>query len=313
MKNLKGYRFRIYPNEAQKRFFIETFGCVRFIYNYFLKLDTAERTSEEVITPASLKRDYPFLKKTDSLALANAKRNLDRAFQNYYQQRSGYPKLKNKSSAWQSYTTNNQNGTVRIEDGYLKLPKLKEKIQICEHRKITGTIKSVTISAKNSEEFYASILCVEAIDKFEKTGKNIRLSFDAHQLVQQAKYRAEVIEPIQQTKGRLAFLQRRLKVKARVARKQNRILADCKNYQKQKKQYDKLLTHFNNQIKDYLNHLSIFYIKEYDVIEIVELEDRSCAEDALFTSNEWHQLVRLLKYKAQWYGKEIQIISCQNI
>lgn len=80
MKNLKGYRFRIYPNEAQKRFFIETFGCVRFIYNYFLKLDTAEHTSEEVITPASLKRDYPFLKKTDSLALANAKRNLDRAF-----------------------------------------------------------------------------------------------------------------------------------------------------------------------------------------------------------------------------------------
>lgn len=234
MKNLKGYRFRIYPNEAQKRFFIETFGCVRFIYNYFLKLDTAERTSEEIITPASLKRDYPFLKKTDSLALANAKRNLDRAFKNYYQQRSGYPKLKNKSSVWQSYTTNNQNGTVRIEDGYLKLPKLKEKIQICEHRKITGKIKSVTISAKNNEEFYASILCVETIDKFEKTGKKIRLSFDAHQLVQQAKYRAEVIEPIQHTKGRLAFLQRRLKVKARVARKQNRILADCKNYQKQK-------------------------------------------------------------------------------
>ena len=136
--------------------------------------------------------------------------------------------------------------------------------------KITGKIKSVTISAKNNEEFYASILCVETIDKFEKTGKKIRLSFDAHQLVQQAKYRAEVIEPIQHTKGRLAFLQRRLKVKARVARKQNRILVDCKNYQKQKKQYDKLLTHLNNQIKDYLNHLSIFYIKEYDVIEIVE-------------------------------------------
>ncbi|MDN6607531.1 MAG: helix-turn-helix domain-containing protein, partial [Tetragenococcus halophilus] len=30
MKVLKAYKFRIYPNEEQIQYFIQTFGCVRF-------------------------------------------------------------------------------------------------------------------------------------------------------------------------------------------------------------------------------------------------------------------------------------------
>ena len=29
MKQLKAYKFRIYPNEEQKIFFSKTFGCIR--------------------------------------------------------------------------------------------------------------------------------------------------------------------------------------------------------------------------------------------------------------------------------------------
>ena len=43
-----------------------------------------------------IKKEYPFLKETDSLALANAQRNLERAFRNYFQKRAGFPKLKTK-------------------------------------------------------------------------------------------------------------------------------------------------------------------------------------------------------------------------
>ena len=32
----KSYRFRIYPNDNQKKLIHKTFGCYRFIYNYFL-------------------------------------------------------------------------------------------------------------------------------------------------------------------------------------------------------------------------------------------------------------------------------------
>ena len=32
----KTYKFRLYPNNEQKVILNKTFGCVRFIYNYFL-------------------------------------------------------------------------------------------------------------------------------------------------------------------------------------------------------------------------------------------------------------------------------------
>ena len=32
----KAYKFRLYPNNKQKELIHKTFGCTRFIYNYFL-------------------------------------------------------------------------------------------------------------------------------------------------------------------------------------------------------------------------------------------------------------------------------------
>ena len=32
----KAYKFRLYPNDIQKDLIHKTFGCYRFIYNYFL-------------------------------------------------------------------------------------------------------------------------------------------------------------------------------------------------------------------------------------------------------------------------------------
>ena len=32
----KTYKFRLYPNNEQIKLMNKTFGCVRFIYNYFL-------------------------------------------------------------------------------------------------------------------------------------------------------------------------------------------------------------------------------------------------------------------------------------
>ena len=36
MQILKGYVFRLYPNEKQTELINKTIGCSRFIYNYFL-------------------------------------------------------------------------------------------------------------------------------------------------------------------------------------------------------------------------------------------------------------------------------------
>ena len=69
------YRFRIYPNKAQKELFARTFGCVRFVYNRMLaeKKEYYEKTGKTLqVTPAKYKPEFPWLKEVDSLALCNA-------------------------------------------------------------------------------------------------------------------------------------------------------------------------------------------------------------------------------------------------
>ena len=149
----KSYKFRIYPTLEQEKIFSKFFGCVRKVHN--LMLDDREKAYAEYKstesknkypTPAKYKEKYPYLKEVDSLALANAQLNLEKAFKNFLKNKDfGFPKYKYKSNPVQSYTTNNQN-TIYIKDGYIKLPKLKSLVKIKLYRKIKGIIKSVTIS-----------------------------------------------------------------------------------------------------------------------------------------------------------------------
>lgn len=83
---LRAYKYRMYPNAAQRLFFAKTFGCVRFVYNKMLhdrKLAyqqfQEDGTKTKHPTPASYKTEFPFLKEVDSLALANAQLNLNEA------------------------------------------------------------------------------------------------------------------------------------------------------------------------------------------------------------------------------------------
>jgi len=86
------YRFRIYPTEEQKILLGKTFGCCRFLYNQMLndKIQEYEKTKKMLKnTPAMYKKEYPFLKEVDSLALANVQLHLEKAYKNFF----GNPRL----------------------------------------------------------------------------------------------------------------------------------------------------------------------------------------------------------------------------
>ena len=164
---LKAYKYRLYPNKKQEIYLQKTFGCTRFIYNQMLadRIKSYNENKDLDIkkikypTPAQYKKEFEWLKEVDSLALANAQMNLDKAYKNFFRDKSvGFPKFKSKKNNNKSYTTNNQNGTIYIENNKIKLPKLKSMIKIKLHRKFTGTIKSCTISQKPSGKYFISIL-----------------------------------------------------------------------------------------------------------------------------------------------------------
>ena len=147
-------KYRLCPNNEQRILFVKTFGCCRKVYNLMLesKLQNYKITGKFItVTPAMYKKEYPWLREVDSLALCNKQLDLERAFNNCFnkshKKRTGFPKFKSAKHDRKSYTTNNSNGTIAITGNYIKLPKLG-KVKAVIHRvpELNWVIKSATIS-----------------------------------------------------------------------------------------------------------------------------------------------------------------------
>ena len=119
----KAMKYRLYPTTEQTVFFAKTFGCCRKVWNLMLsdKVTSYEKTKTfGKQTPAMYKKEYPFLKEVDSLALANVQLHLQSAMKSCFDKkrkaRNGFPNYKSAKHSRKSYTTNNQNGTIAITE-----------------------------------------------------------------------------------------------------------------------------------------------------------------------------------------------------
>ena len=171
---LKAYKFRLYPTEEQKQFFNQCIGNARFVYNYCLSLrkDLWRNEQKSIsikelskhITDLKKYQEYEWLKKSDSIALQQSLRDLDSAFQRFFKKKAKYPRFHNKHKK-NSYRTINQNGTLAIENGKLRLPKLKTLVEIRQSRFFNGIIKNATVLKTPSNKYFVSLL-VEQADSF---------------------------------------------------------------------------------------------------------------------------------------------------
>ena len=307
----KAIKYRIYPTTEQCIMFSKTFGCCRKVYNLMLsdKIEGYKATGKfPIIIPAKYKKDYPYLKEVDSLALANKRLDLQAAFRNAFnksrKKKNGFPKFKSAKRSRKSYTTNNQKGTVAIVDKrYIKLPKIG-KVKAVIHRSPNNSwiLKSATVSQEPDGKYYVSVLFefnkVENIYMVDKTNA-IGLDYASDGLYVDNNGNVGTNHKFyRESHKKLAKEQRRLSRK--IGSKKNEKKSN--NYLKQLKKVNKIHRHIANQRKDNLHKISTEIANQYDVVcvetlNMQNMSNKNFGNGKATMDNGYGMFLSMLEYK----------------
>jgi putative transposase len=279
--------------------------CSRFLYNRMLADKIRHYQEEKKMlknTPAGYKKEYPWLKEVDSLALANVQLNLEGAFRKFFREPGvGFPHYKSKKHSRKSYTTNMVNGNICLQDRFLKLPKM-QPVKIKLHRMIPEgwKLKSVTVSREPSGKYFASLLfdCENQTAEKRQAEKFLGMDFAMHGMC---------VFSTGERAGYPMFYRNAEKKLAREQRKLSRCEKGSRNYQKQKKKVALYHEKIKNQRKDFQHKLSHSLAEDYDAVCVEDLNLKGMAGGLHFgkgiQDNGYGQFLSMLGYKLEERGK----------
>lgn len=311
---IKGYKYRIYPNEKQKEQINKTFGCCRFVYNYFLDMRiNLYKTEQKAMSKIDcnnycnrkLKKEYPWLKEVDKFALTNSIYHLDFAYQNFFREikkgnsNQGFPKFKSKRNNNKTYKTNFSNNNIEINfsNNQIKLPKLgwlKCKL----HREFTGKILSATIRQAPSGKYFVSLNIECEHEELPKNNNAVGLDLGISDLLITSDGEVEENNKlIYKYEKKLAKLQRQLEKKQK----------GSNNFHKQRIKVARLYEKITNIRKDNLNKISSRIVKENQFIFSEDLNISDMVRNHNLAKSihdvSWYELTRQLQYKSEWNGR----------
>jgi putative transposase len=314
---LKSYKYRLLPTADQKKRINSFMGACRFVYNLGLEAKIAAWVSaRRSINCFDLNKQLTDLKNSGQADWLNecpvqcmqmAFRNLDNAYTKFFKG-AGFPKFKKRDSH-QSIQFPQR---PAVKEDKVFLSKLKW-VDFIQHRPLgSGKIKTVTVSKTTTNKYFVSILIDDeaALPKAKKIEPQSSVGVDMGiNTLATLSDGGQYDNPkwLQSSLKRLRIEHRKLHRKYKKGQKEQ-----SKGFYKQRLVVAKLQEKTTNQRKDYLHKMSFSILKQYDTVCIEDLNVAGMIKGRLSKSisdASWAEFFRLLKYKAEWDGKNVITIG----
>ena len=313
----RAYKYKMKPTFKQQECLNKAFGCCRFIHNWGLdkKIQSYKQEKKTIgyvelaheLTKLKNDGEHEWLKDVNNTSLQQSLRNLDAAFVRFFREKKGFPKFKSKKKNIESAKYINA-VHFNFDNWKVKIPKIGW-VKLCKNKTFDLSMKygTLTVSKDKCGDYWCSIVVYDVEEK-PKTKVSIDKSVgidlgikDYAILSDGTKYANPKF--LEKGQKRLKTLQHRF---ARTQKKSNR-------HEALRLKVAKCHRDIANRRSDFLHKLSSMLTEQYDTICLEDLNVEGMMKNKHLSNSiqsaAWSEFVRQLKYKSDWYGKNVIFIG----